>query len=169
MAPRSISRGTDSTYRYSCRALAARTGTPAPDNLRFWGPYSRPYATFIPRDFMSKVWSEENPNAYFPRARAYSSLNSTSGVVYYTNDRYIQNLAYCRLKNLTVGYTIPTHLTSKIGIKELRIYFSGENLATWTALKSKFLDPEQAAADSDKKANVYPWCKTYSIGLNLTF
>ncbi|MFR3334240.1 MAG: hypothetical protein ACLTSJ_09970, partial [Alistipes communis] len=90
---------------------------------------------------------------------------STSGVVYYTNDRYIQNLAYCRLKNLTVGYTIPTHLTSKIGIKELRIYFSGENLATWTALKSKFLDPEQAAADSDKKANVYPWCKTYSIGL----
>ena len=46
---------------------------------------------------------------------------------------------------------------------------SGENLATWTALKSKFLDPEQAAADSDKKANVYPWCKTYSIGLNLTF
>ena len=81
---------------------------------------------------MSKVWSEENPNAYFPRARAYSSLNSTSGVVYYTNDRYIQNLAYCRLKNLTVGYTIPTHLTSKIGIKELRIYFSGENLATST-------------------------------------
>lgn len=142
---------------------------PGADNLRFWGPYSRPYATFIPRDFMSKVWSEENPNAYFPRARAYSSLNSTSGVVYYTNDRYIQNLAYCRLKNLTVGYTIPTHLTSKIGIKELRIYFSGENLATWTALKSKFLDPEQAAADSDKKANVYPWCKTYSIGLNLTF
>ena len=95
---------------------------PGADNLRFWGPYSRPYATFIPRDFMSKVWSEENPNAYFPRARAYSSLNSTSGVVYYTNDRYIQNLAYCRLKNLTVGYTIPTHLTSKIGIKELRIY-----------------------------------------------
>ncbi|MFR0895794.1 MAG: hypothetical protein ACLSGF_13625 [Alistipes onderdonkii] len=100
---------------------------------------------------MSKVWSEENPNAYFPRARAYSSLNSTSGVVYYTNDRYIQNLAYCRLKNLTVGYTIPTHLTSKIGIKELRIYFSGENLATWTALKSKFLDPEQAAADSGQE------------------
>ena len=143
--------------------------TVAPGYYSFWGPYSRPYATFIPRDFMSKVWSEENPNAYFPRARAYSSLNSTSGVVYYTNDRYIQNLAYCRLKNLTVGYTIPTHLTSKIGIKELRIYFSGENLATWTALKSKFLDPEQAAADSDKKANVYPWCKTYSIGLNLTF
>ena len=142
---------------------------PGADNLRFWGPYCRPYATFVPKNFMSQVWSEENPDAYFPRARAYTSLNSNSGTAYYTNDRYLQNLAYCRLKNLTIGYTIPRRLTSKVGIKECRIYFSGENLATWSALKSDFLDPEQAAADSDKKANVYPWCKTYSIGLNLTF
>ena len=142
---------------------------PGADNLRFWGPYCRPYATFIPKNFMSRVWSEENTDAYFPRARAYTSLNSTQGTAYYTNDRYLQNLAYCRLKNLTIGYTIPRRLTSKVGIKECRIYFSGENLATWSALKSDFLDPEQAAADSDKKANVYPWCKTYSIGLNLTF
>ena len=142
---------------------------PGADNLRFWGPYCRPYATFVPKNFMSQVWSEENPDAYFPRARAYTSLNSTQGTAYYTNDRYLQNLAYCRLKNLTIGYTIPRRLTSKVGIKECRIYFSGENLATWSALKSDFLDPEQAAADSDKKANVYPWCKTYSIGLNLTF
>ena len=142
---------------------------PGADNLRFWGPYSRPYATFIPKNFMSRVWSEENPDAYFPRARAYTSLNSTQGTAYYTNDRYLQNLAYCRLKNLTIGYTIPRRLTSKVGIKECRIYFSGENLATWSALESDFLDPEQAAADSDKKSNVYPWCKTYSVGLNLTF
>ncbi|MBP3481847.1 MAG: TonB-dependent receptor [Alistipes sp.] len=142
---------------------------PGADNLRFWGPYSRPYATFVPRNFMSRVWSENNPDAYLPRARAYASLNSTNGVVYYTNDRYLQNLAYCRLKNITVGYTVPQHLTRKAGIKELRIYFSGENLATWTALKSDVLDPEQAAADSEKKSNVYPWCRTYSVGLNLKF
>ena len=142
---------------------------PGADNLRFWGPYSRPYATFIPKNFMSQVWSESNPDAYLPRARAYTSLNSTQGVAYYTNDRYLQNLAYCRLKNLTLGYTIPKRLTSKVGIKECRVYFSGENLATWSALKNDFLDPEQAAADSDKKSNVYPWCRTYSVGLNLTF
>ena len=76
---------------------------------------------------------------------------------------------HCRLKNLTLGYTIPKRLTSKVGIKECRVYFSGENLATWSALKNDFLDPEQAAADSDKKSNVYPWCRTYSVGLNLTF
>ena len=142
---------------------------PGADNLRFWGPYSRPYATFIPKNFMSQVWSESNPDAYLPRARAYTSLNSTQGTAYYTNDRYLQNLAYCRLKNLTLGYTIPKRLTSKVGIKECRVYFSGENLATWSALKNDFLDPEQAAANSDKKSNVYPWCRTYSVGLNLTF
>ena len=142
---------------------------PGADNLRFWGPYSRPYATFIPKNFMSQVWSEDNPDAYLPRARAYTSLNASSGTAYYTNDRYLQNLAYCRLKNLTVGYTIPKRLTSKVGIKECRVYFSGENLATWSALKNDFLDPEQAAADKDKKSNVYPWCRTYSVGLNLTF
>ena len=151
------------------QGVGRRQWYPKANTIAFWGPYARPYASWIPKDFHKMYWSEENPDAYFPRARAYTSLNSNSGTAYYTNDRYLQNLAYCRLKNLTIGYTIPRRLTSKVGIKECRIYFSGENLATWSALKSDFLDPEQAAADSDKKANVYPWCKTYSIGLNLTF
>lgn len=142
---------------------------PGADNLRFWGPYCRSYATFIPRNFMSDVWSEENTGAYFPRARTYSSLNTSSGTVYYTNDRYLQNLAYCRLKNLTIGYTLPKALTQKAYIQNLRVYVTGENLFTWTALKSKFLDPEQASAASDKKSNVYPWTRTFAVGLNVTF
>lgn len=142
---------------------------PGADNLRFWGAYSRPYATFLPRNFMSEVWSEDNPDAYFPRARAYSSLNTTNGTVYYTNDRYLQNLAYCRLKNLTVGYTLPKKLTTKAYVQNCRVYVSGENLFTWTALHSDFVDPEQASASSDKKSNVYPWSKTFAVGLNITF
>lgn len=142
---------------------------PGADNLRFWGPYARPYATFIPRNFMSEVWSEDNPNAYYPRARAYSSLNTTSGTVYYTNDRYLQDLAYCRLKNLTIGYTLPKKLTQKAYIQNCRVYVSGENLFTWTKLHGDFVDPEQISADSDKKANVYPWSKTFAVGLNITF
>ena len=141
---------------------------PGSDNIRFWGAYSRPYATFLPKNFMSRVWSEDNPDAYFPRARAYSALNSGRSL-YYTNDRYLQNLAYCRLKNLTVGYTIPSVLSNKIGVENCRVYFSGENLFTTTKLKSDFLDPEEASAASDKKSNVYPWSKTFAFGLNLTF
>jgi len=141
---------------------------PGSDNIRFWGPYSRPYVTFLPENFMSNVWSEENPDAYFPRARAYSALSSGNSL-YYTNDRYLQNLAYCRLKNLTIGYTLPKSLTMKAGIKNCRIYFSGENLFTTSKLKSDFLDPEEASAASDKKSNIYPWNKTFAFGLNLTF
>lgn len=81
---------------------------PGADNLRFWGPYSRPYATFIPKNFMSQVWSESNPDAYLPRARAYTSLNSTQGTAYYTNDRYLQNLAYCRLKTSPSATRFPS-------------------------------------------------------------
>ncbi len=142
---------------------------PGSDNSRFWGAYCRPYQTFIPKNFMSDVWSEDNPDAYYPRARAYASLNTTNGTVYYTNSRYLQNLAYCRLKNLTVGYTLPKQLSQKAGIQNLRVYVSGENLITWTALKNKFLDPEQAAADGNKVSDVYPWSKTYSVGINVTF
>ncbi len=142
---------------------------PGGDNLRFWGPYSRPYSTFVPRNFMSDVWSETNTDAYFPRPRAYAALSATNNTIYYANDRYLQNLAYCRLKNLTIGYTLPEKWTRKIYLQKIRIYFSGENLITWTALKSKFIDPEEASAASDNRSNVYPWSKTFSFGLNVTF
>lgn len=142
---------------------------PGGDNLRFWGAYSRPYTTFIPRNFMSDVWSETNTDAYFPRPRAYAALSTTNPTIYYANDRYLQNLAYCRLKNLTIGYTFPQKWTQKIFLQKIRIYFSGENLVTWTALKSKFLDPEEASASSDNRSNVYPWSRTFAFGLNVTF
>lgn len=142
---------------------------PGGDNLRFWGPYSRPYATFVPRNFMSDVWSETNTDAYYPRPRAYAALSATNPTVYYANDRYLQNLAYCRLKNLTVGYTLPEKWTKKIFLQKVRVYFSGENLLTWSAMKTKFLDPEEACAASDNRSNVYPWSKTFSFGLNVTF
>lgn len=171
-------------YHYGLNATAAWHGVdvsiffqgighqdwyPGADNMRFWGPYCRPYASFIPKNFMTEVWTEDNTDAYFPRARAYSSLNTTNGTVYYTNDRYLQNLAYCRLKNLTVGYTLPARWTTKVYMQNCRIYFSGENLFTWSKVHGKFIDPEQISADSDKKANVYPWNKTFSFGLNVTF
>lgn len=139
----------------------------------FWGPYSRPYASFIPRSFMSDVWSEDNPDAYFPRPRGYVALMENRELVV-LNDRYLQNIGYCRLKNLTVGYTLPKMWTGKVGIEKLRVYFSGENLLTFTKLKSDYIDPEQASAGlSWKRAtyNVqnYPYSKTFSFGVELKF
>ncbi len=136
----------------------------------FWGSYSYPYLSYLPKDFLGKVWAEDNTDSYFPRARAYSS---TGGYLAKVNDRYLQNLRYLRLKNLTVGYTIPMKITQKAGIDQVRIYFSGENLCYWSPLKknSKYIDPEAAFSRDNDAYNYahYPWPRTFMFGIDVTF
>ena len=137
---------------------------PGGNNMLFWGPYARAYSSFIPEDFPSKVWSKNNRNAYFPRpvadlARSFAMSRP--------NDRYLQNLAYCRLKNLTVGYTLPKTLTKKVYLEKVRLYFSGENLFITSKLKSDYVDPEQMMHDTNGR--VYPFSKTFSFGLDVSF
>lgn len=134
----------------------------------FWGPYSFPSLSFIHKDFMDNVWSEENPGGYFPRARGYASYSS--GALGVVNDRYLQNAAYLRLKNLTVGYTIPV---SKKIINSLRVYFTAENLFYWSPLKkySKTVDPEMIYASSYNSGSGvgYSYSKSFSFGLDIKF
>ena len=147
---------------------------PNDESMAFWGPYSRPYCTYLPYDFLDNVWSEENPDAYFPRPRAYAAFTSGAPLAN-VNNRYLQNLRYLRLKNLSVGYTVPK--TEKIGIEKLRIYFSGENLAYWSPFKkhSRYIDPEAAfdrtSGGSTTRYNnaFYPWQKTFMFGIDITF
>ncbi len=137
----------------------------------FWGPYSRPNQALIPKNFMDLCWTEDNPdpNAYFPRARGYVALGATRelGCV---NDRYIQNIGYCRLKNLTVGYTIPEKLTKKVSIDNVRLFFSGENLWYWSPLKkiNQYIDPEEASVGHARVLQ-YRWQKTFMFGIDVTF
>ncbi|MBV7532106.1 TonB-dependent receptor [Chitinophaga sp. sic0106] len=140
---------------------------------KFWGPFSRPYMSFIPQDFPEKLWSEENPNAYFPRLRGYIALND-NGSLKENNDRYLQDLAYIRLKSLILGYSLPASLLQHLKLTRCRIYFSGENLLTLTKLKSKYLDPEQLSSDpnlvrTDANGRVYPFSKTYAVGVDISF
>lgn len=138
--------------------------------MDFWGCYSYPYVTFIPSDFKDKIWSEDNPDAYFPRAMAYGS---TSGTLQFVNDRYLQNLRYLRFKNLTVGYTIPQKWTRKALMEKVRVYFTAENLCYWSPLKknTKYIDPEGAInrKSSDSNEKFYPWSKSFMFGLDVTF
>lgn len=151
-------------------------------NIAFWGSYSYAYYTaFMPTDYIKTVWSEENPDAYFPRPRVYSS---TGGELAPVNSRYLQNVRYLRLKNLTVGYTLPQKWTKAIHFEKIRLYFSGENLAYWSPITkyTKYLDPESAYrritkktstgmyTNSDAKDSVaYPWQKTFMFGIDITF
>ncbi|QGY42331.1 SusC/RagA family TonB-linked outer membrane protein [Maribellus comscasis] len=138
---------------------------PSTDSRIFWGPYARPYVSFIRKDLGKEVWSEDNKDAYFPSVyRGYGALGSNRqmGAV---NDRYLQDISYLRLKNLTVSYTIPSKLTQKVSIQKLKVYFSGENLLTFSKL-TDYIDPEQASATST--AQTYPFSKVYSMGLSIT-
>jgi hypothetical protein len=80
---------------------------------------------------------------------------------------------YARLKNVTLGYSLPAAIASKAGLSRLRVYFSGENLLTFTTLKSKYIDPEQASTEnsynvSTSTAKVYPWAKTFTFGIDIS-
>ena len=149
---------------------------PNAESMAFWGPYSRPYCSFLPQNFLSNVWSEENPDAYFPRPRAYSAFTSGAPLAN-VNSRYLQNIRYLRLKNLSVGYTVPANISKKIGVQKVRIYFSGENLEYWSPFKkhSRYIDPEAAfdrlSDGSPTRYNnaFYPWQKTFMFGIDLTF
>ena len=84
-----------------------------------------------------------------------------------TNDRYLQNIGYLRLKNLTVGYTMPEKLTRKIDVAKIRVYFSGENLFYYApGLHSDYIDPEMAMSGGTMR--VYPWQKTFMFGIDIT-
>ncbi len=148
------------------QGVGHRDWYPDPNSILFWGPYARPYTTLIPRDFHTEIWTEENPDAYFPRPRGYTALD-TNRELGVTNDKYLQNAGYCRLKSLTVGYTLPQKWTKKAKINQVRVYFSGENLVTWHSIHSDYIDPEMAVAGGEQR--IYPWQKTFMFGIDLTF
>ena len=104
-------------------------------------------------------------SAYFPRWRGYEALGATNQLGP-ANDRYMQNLAYLRLKNLTIGYTIPV---LRNVFSQLRVYFSGENLFYWSPFKKhcRTIDPETAATITT--GNNYGFAKSFTFGVNVVF
>lgn len=135
----------------------------------FWGPYAFPSTSFVHKDFENNCWSEENTGAYFPRQRGYQAYSG--GSLGEVNDRYLQNVAYLRLKNLTVGYTLPL-LKNKI--QQIRVALSGENLFYWSPLKkyTKTIDPELTLSSNTYNSNSgvgYFYSKSFSVNLDITF
>lgn len=135
----------------------------------FWGPYSFPSLSFIHKDFLSNTWSEQNPSAYFPRPRGYVSYSA--GALGEVNDRYLQDVSYLRLKNLTISYELPV---LKNVFQQIRVYVTGENLFYWSALKrySKTVDPELTNTTSTYNSGSgvgYAYSKSYSIGVSIVF
>ncbi|WP_143785871.1 SusC/RagA family TonB-linked outer membrane protein [Ohtaekwangia koreensis] len=141
----------------------------------FWGPYNRPYNS-MPESMLGNYWTEENPNAYFPRLRGYTA-QSTSRELGVKQTKYLQNIAYLRLKNIQIGYNLPQTLMERIKMQSARVYISGENLFSWSPFYKVTRDLDvESTGPSDKvlttgssgNGNNYPMLKSYTIGLSIT-
>ena len=141
----------------------------------FWGQYNRPYNS-LPSWHLNNYWTEENPDAYLPR---YATYNGACGWSSVATDRYRQNVAYLRLKNLQVGYNLPKQWISKLYMQNARVYLSGENLICWSPLYKRTKDFDVSNASSGKDSdlndnkmgdgNSYPLLRSISLGLSVTF
>ncbi|NWJ51688.1 MAG: TonB-dependent receptor [Bacteroidetes bacterium] len=132
-----------------------------PTDNYFWNIYQSPW-TNIQQYVFDNMWTPTNTGAYMPKIKGYAASYWSGAEMLQYNTRYLQNASYVRLKNLTMGYTLPNSLTKRLKIQTVRVYFSGENLLTWTGIKNPNLDPETLGAD-------YPMQRTYVVGLNINF
>lgn len=102
-----------------------------------------------------------NLDSYYPRPIFGTGKNQQ------VQTRYLQNASYIRLKNLQLGYTLPSALTTKANLSKVRIFVSGENL--WTGTKtSEMFDPETISGGAEGNGNAYPLSKIFSFGLSIT-
>lgn len=106
-----------------------------------------------------------NTDAYYPRPYSTSATASKNKQV---QTRYLQNGAYLRLKNLQLGYTLPKTLVNKIGMERARIYFSAENILTFSSLPDGF-DPETAQQGKYGSGKSIFSQAIYSGGVNISF
>lgn len=104
-------------------------------------------------------WTGEGTSNEVPRA-IYSDPNKNTR----NSDRFIENGKYLRLKNVTIGYTIPESLLNRAGFGSVRVYFSGQNLITWT--KYTGFDPEVIGGVDNSN---YPITRNLSLGIDVRF
>ena len=104
-----------------------------------------------------------NPNAQLPASTAANANANNSQV----SDFWVQDGTYLRLKNLNIGYDIPSNIRDMIGVDQFRLFVSGSNLFTWNNLgiyKGSF----DSEGPSNQDGTTYPLIKTISYGINIS-
>lgn len=121
----------------------------------YWEPMGSCDGQYTEND--REYWVAKNPDASL--YRLYSNMQN-HGSNQRASTKYLQNGAYMRLKNITLAYTFPKALISKVSLSALRVFVSAENLATISSLPKGY-DPERLSWG-------YPFYRTLSFGLNVT-
>ena len=140
----------------------------------FWGQYNRPYNQAY-KWMIGNYWTEDNKNAYLPKYTGYYAP-LYKGIA---NSRYLQNAAYLRLQNLQVGYTLPEKWMKKIHLSSVSVYFSGENLFTWSPMYKYTRDFDVVTVTQGSDSDIssgnkgdgfnYPTMRTFSFGLTIKY
>lgn len=149
--------------RVFIQGIGKRDWYPGPSNIYFWGIYAQPWTNVTVQNL--NHWTPQHPNAYFPAVRAYIAEDQVSPLTV-PQTKYLQNASYLRLKNITVGYSLPHSLMDRWKLNQVRFYFSAENIFTIKHLKVD-MDPEGLL--NGHGGAIYPFQKTYSVGMNLNF
>ena len=113
-------------------------------------------ATSVLSPVMKDVWTVDNPDGSIP--------NPVNTINYYTSDRFLESGSYFRLKNLQLGYSLPTKLLSRAGFHNCRFYVQMGNVFTIT--KYTGFDPE---VSSGVDYGNYPQSRSFIFGVNLTY
>lgn len=120
----------------------------------------------IPRQnlpsWMMDRWTGEGTSNKLPRL-----VSGEDNRNWRVSDLYIKNGAYCRLKNIQLGYTLPTSITRQAGIERVRIYVGAENLLTFTGYDG--FDPEIGDGDMGVDKGIYPQPRTVTFGASISF
>lgn len=127
-----------------------------------WGAQPFRQGSAPTREYLAGMWTPENPNGAKHPKLYWDNLGGGKNLR--DNSYFLQSASYFRLKNLTLGYTIPKQVTDKISMSRLRVYFSADNLFTITNYQG--LDPERSG---DGRAAQYPQNRIISFGLNVEF
>ncbi|MBD8490126.1 TonB-dependent receptor [Echinicola sp. CAU 1574] len=154
-----------------------------PRHYLYWGPYQQPYANIYPwnldfyrgaadsdalmaqhsQSYIDAGLAEANPDAEFPVLQSWMADANYGAGLDIPQTKYLQNAAYLRVKNITLGYTFPKTITQKIKVNRLRVFVTGENLYEFSSIK-EFVDPE---AINDGYGWAYPFQRKFAFGVNI--
>ena len=127
-----------------------------------WGVYPFRQGSAPNKDYIKHMWTEDNPYGAKHPKLYWDNMGGNKNTR--SNSYFLKDASFFRIKNITLGYTLPKAWTQKASLSSVRIYFSGDNLVTFTPYKG--LDPER---NGDGRDAIYPQNRIYSFGLNVEF
>lgn len=156
-----------------------------PSRYLFWGPYQQPYGNVYPwnldfyrgqadgadliaqhsQSYIDAGLAEQNLDPNYPVLQSWLADANYGAGLDIPQTKYLLNGAYLRVKNITLGYSLPRILTDRLKVTKVRVYVTGENLYEFSSIKT-YVDPESINSSSGD-ANAYPFQRKFAFGVNI--